>query len=126
MSPEAPSRARWAGVPPETRRAERRAILLDAAYDLLGSEGFEATTVRAVCQRARLNPRYFYESFKDLDELLVAVYNRVVAQLTAALVVASDSTAVDPKAQLRASLDATVRFIDDDRRRGRVMYVEGL
>src|SRR5690606_10883397 len=44
------SRTRWAGVPPEDRRAERRSLLLDAGFDLLGSEGWAGTTVRAVCQ----------------------------------------------------------------------------
>ena len=28
--------------------------------------------MRAVCQAAQLNPRYFYESFEDLDGLVVA------------------------------------------------------
>ena len=37
--------------------------------------------MRAVCQGARLNPRYFYESFDDLDALVVAVYDRVVDEL---------------------------------------------
>ena len=58
---------RWAGLAPDDRRAERRTLLLDAAFELLGTEGWGGTTVRAVCQEARLNPRYFYESFEDLD-----------------------------------------------------------
>ena len=80
-SADAPlSRSRWAGVPAQERAAERRAQLIDAGFDLLGTEGDAGTTVRAVCQRARLNPRYFYESFSDRDELLVAVYDHVVAE----------------------------------------------
>jgi AcrR family transcriptional regulator len=69
---------RWVGLSPDARKAERRTLLLDATFDLLGTEGAEATTVRAVCLKARLNPRYFYESFDDLDTLVVAVYDRVV------------------------------------------------
>ncbi len=111
------SPTRWAGVPAADRRAERRTLLLDAAFELLGTEGSSATTVRAVCQRARLNPRYFYESFADLDELVVAVYDRVVDELGVAL-----STAAD----LRATIARTVEFVDEDRRRGRVLYVEAL
>lgn len=44
---------------------------------MLGTDGWQATTVRGICERARLNPRYFYESFSGLDELLVAVFDRI-------------------------------------------------
>ncbi len=120
------SRGRWAGVPAADRRAERRTLLLDAAFDLLGTEGWSGTTVRAVCQRARLNPRYFYASFADLDALLVAVYDRVVEELAAEVRAAVDAVGADPRAELRAAIDRTVRFVGDDRRRGRVLYVEAL
>jgi AcrR family transcriptional regulator len=100
---------------------------MDTAFELLGTEGWSGTSVRAVCQGARLNPRYFYESFDDLDSLVVAVYDRVVDELAAVVLEALASTPLDdPPAQLRATLEATVGFIDDDRRRARVLYVEAL
>lgn len=122
----APSnRTRWAGVPAEDRRAERRTLLLDAALELLGTEGWAGTTVRAVCQAARLNARYFYESFDDLDALLVALYDKLVFELSAA-VEAAVAKAPDPPAMVRATVESTVRFVDEDRRRGRVLYGEAL
>jgi AcrR family transcriptional regulator len=118
---------RWVGLAADDRRAERRTLLLDAAFELLGTEGWSGTSVRAVCHAARLNPRYFYESFEDLDALLVAVYDRLVEELSAGVVAAVEAAPVDdPKAQMRASLDAIVGFVDEDRRRGRVLYVEAL
>ncbi|HET6949220.1 MAG TPA: TetR/AcrR family transcriptional regulator [Acidimicrobiales bacterium] len=117
---------RWVGISPEERRAERRTLLLDAAYDLLGTAGSPGTTVRAVCHAARLNPRYFYESFDDLDALIVAVYDRLVAALgeevRAALAAAGD----DPGGQTRAAIGRIVEFVDEDRRRARVLFVEAL
>src|SRR5262245_45333483 len=70
LMPAAPSPtrrrpSRWAGVAPEDRRAQRRELLMATTFELLGTEGWSATTVRGVCQAARLNPRYFYESFRD-------------------------------------------------------------
>jgi len=44
------SPTRWAGVPLSDRRAERRALLVDAAYRLFGDEGESAVSVRAVCR----------------------------------------------------------------------------
>lgn len=127
VSNEATTRtpSRWNGLSTEERQRERRQLLVEAAYDLLATEGSAGTTVRAVCARARLNPRYFYESFSDLDELLVAVYDDVFRQLQrrAAQAVAE---AGDDDAAMRASVEATVRFVDEDRRRGRILYVEAL
>lgn len=120
------SRARWAGVPAEDRRAERRTLLLDAAFELLGTEGWTGTTVRAVCQRARLNPRYFYESFPTLDDLVVAVYDSVVDELTTGVLAAVTAAAPEPRAQLRAAIEHIVDFLDHDRRRAQVLYVEAL
>jgi len=104
----------------------RRELLLDTAFELLGTEGWSGTSVRAVCLGARLNPRYFYESFDDLNALVVAVYDRVVHELGAVVLDALGSAPGDPAAQLRATVQATVAFVDDDRRRARVLYVEAL
>jgi AcrR family transcriptional regulator len=117
---------RWTGVPAEDRRAERRELLLDATFELLGTSGWAGTTVRAVCQQARLNPRYFYESFRDLDALVVAVYDRLVLELRAEVRMAVDRAGDDPAHQMRAAVETTVLFVDEDRRRARVLYVEAL
>jgi AcrR family transcriptional regulator len=113
-------------VPAEDRRTERRSLLVDAAFTLLGTAGWSGTTVRAVCATARLNPRYFYESFDDLDALVVAVYDRVVDELREAVVAAQAVARADARSQARAAIDCIVRFVDDDRRRARVLYVEAL
>ncbi|MET0458611.1 MAG: TetR/AcrR family transcriptional regulator [Ilumatobacteraceae bacterium] len=123
---ESRSPGRWAGLSADARRVERRLLLLDAAFELLGTEGSSGTTVRAVCQAARLNARYFYESFPDLDALIVAVYDRVVADLRGAVTRAMDEAPTDLPAQIGAAVATTVGFVDDDRRRARVLYVEAL
>ncbi|HLT69526.1 MAG TPA: TetR/AcrR family transcriptional regulator [Acidimicrobiales bacterium] len=117
---------RWAGVPHDRRRAERRTLLLDAAFDLLGTVGWAGTTVRAVCRAAELNPRYFYESFDDLESLAVAVYDRLVRELTDGVRRAVAAAPDDPRAQARAAIDHIVTFVDEDRRRARILYVEAL
>lgn len=122
----APARSSWAGIPADERRALRRERLLDAAFELMGTEGWAATTVRGVCQGAQLNPRYFYESFADLDALLVAVYDRVAQGLADAVLGAMAQADPDPAVQVRVAIGTTVRYVDDDRRRGRVLYVEAL
>ena len=83
----------WAGSRLADRQAERRRALLDAGLDLLGAEGGPAVGVRAVCRRARLTERYFYESFADRDALVAAVYDEVTERAHAALTGAVASVA---------------------------------
>ena len=38
--------------------------LIEAALDVVGARGLAGLTMTAVCARARLTERYFYESFR--------------------------------------------------------------
>ncbi len=91
----------------------------------MGTGGLEAMTVRAVLERSQLNPRYFYESFADLDQLAVAVYDRVVGELGEVVTGALAGAGHLPADQARAVVACIVAFVAGDRRRGRVLYVTG-
>jgi AcrR family transcriptional regulator len=125
MAPGAPT-GLYRGVPAEQRRAARRAQLLDIGLEILGTDGWQATTVRGICQRAKLNPRYFYESFSGLDELLIAVFDRVQAEAIAAVEDAVERHGDDPEATARAAIGAFVELMTDDPRKGRVAFVEAM
>jgi AcrR family transcriptional regulator len=116
----------YGGVSAEDRRAERRRRLMDAAYELMGDEGWSATTVRGVCARARLTPRFFYESFPDLDTLAVAVFDEIVAAATARFLPALEAAPPDPQARMRAGLEALIGELTEDPRRTRIAFVEAL
>jgi AcrR family transcriptional regulator len=68
----------YAGLLAEQRKQVRRDSLIAAGLELLGTQGAAATSVRAVCRQAGLSSRYFYESFANLDELLVAVFDHLM------------------------------------------------
>jgi AcrR family transcriptional regulator len=118
------SPTRWAGVPLNDRRTERRALLVDAGFRLFGDEGESAVSVRSVCRESGMNTRYFYESFADVDDLLGAVYDRVSAELVevvgAAIARAEDSV----RGRTRAGIAAVLGFSSADARRGRVLFTE--
>ncbi|GAC82440.1 TetR family transcriptional regulator [Gordonia paraffinivorans] len=120
------SPTRWAGVPLADRRAERRASLISAAFDIFGGTGPEAElSVRSVCRHCGFNTRYFYESFTDTDELLGAVYDATAAEL--AEVVADAMAAAGPsvRARTRAGIRAVLGHASQDPRRGRILFTEG-
>lgn len=68
----------YGGKTSEERQAERYQALLDAAFDIVGGEGYAAATVRAICKRASLSERYFYESFESRESILNALYDSIV------------------------------------------------
>ncbi len=121
-----PPANRWKGISQDERQAERRRLLLDAGFELLGSAGVAGTTVRGVCETAKLNPRYFYESFADLDELLVAVFDQVSVESLDVMLHAVAECEPDPLAVTRAGVGSFVRFVTDDPRRAQVLFIEGL
>ena len=118
------SPTKWAGVPLSDRRAERRGLLVDAAFTLFGHDGEGAVTVRSVCRVCGLNSRYFYESFANTDELLGAVYDHVAAQLGEAVGQATAAAAADLRAQTRAGIRGVLWFTAADPRRGRVLLAD--
>ncbi|MDT4918528.1 MAG: hypothetical protein QOI15_1793 [Pseudonocardiales bacterium] len=121
-----PARRAYGGVPAAQRRAQRRAALLAAGLDLLGTEGQRRLTVGALCARAGLNERYFYESFATCEDVLVAVYDEVIAELMAAIVAAVAGAPDDTRAKARAAIAAAVELLTDDARKSRVVFVEAL
>ncbi|BBX76143.1 TetR/AcrR family transcriptional regulator [Mycobacterium shinjukuense] len=107
-------RARWVGLPIEHRNAMRRDNLIAAGVELLGGEGGPALTVRAVCRRAGLTERYFYESFADREQFVRAVYDDVCTRAMAAL-----TSATTP----REAVERFVELMVDDPVRGRVLLL---
>jgi AcrR family transcriptional regulator len=115
----------WRGTTTEERAGARRVQLIQAGFELLGEGGSEGTTVRGVCARAQLNPRYFYESFEDLDALMTAVFDQVVrdnTRRTLAAITAAEDTA---EAKTRAAMDTGIRHFAEDPRRIRIVFGEG-
>jgi AcrR family transcriptional regulator len=111
----------YGGVPAEQRRARRRAALLDAALDVLATDGAAGVTVRGVCGQARLNDRYFYESFADRDGLLLALTDDLFNRAAAMIVEVLEAQPADARARARAVISAAVAFLDEDPRRGRLL-----
>ncbi|MEJ7633509.1 TetR/AcrR family transcriptional regulator [Aeromicrobium sp.] len=116
----------YAGSTLEVRREQRRAALVEATLDLVGEGGSSAVSVRSVCRAAGLTDRYFYESFASRDELLVAVFDEVSAEMYATASRVIDEVGGTPRDKARASLMALVLLTSDDPRKGRMLLREPL
>lgn len=77
--------------------------------------------MRAVLRVAGLNPRYFYESFADLDDLLGALYDRHLAALARRVEGDLADVGTDPAIVIRAGIESVLRHLTEDPRRARVL-----
>lgn len=105
---------------------DRRKKLLEAAFVLLGEQGAAAVTMRAVTRDAQLSPRYFYESFPDRADLLVAVFDVALQQLQERVTMAMSGASTDPVLQTRAAFSAVASVFENDPRIARILLREAL
>jgi AcrR family transcriptional regulator len=59
----------------------QRRRLLVAMGELLAEDGIEGATVGAICKRASVSRRTFYESFEDREECFLAVFDQAIEQI---------------------------------------------
>jgi AcrR family transcriptional regulator len=121
------SRARnFRGVAPEARQLERRERLMAAGIQTFGTRGYFRVTVREICAEARLTERYFYESFDNLEELFTAVYAQLASGLKQVTLEAIQHAVREPSAIAEAMLRSFFSYIQDDPRRGRIMFIDAV
>ncbi len=113
----------YRGVSAADRQAQRRQTLIGTALDCLHADGLSGVSVRSVCARARLTPRYFYESFADLDELLVATVDSVVDEVAERALAALAAAPDDLAGQVRAAIDAGYGVVATDPRKASAILV---
>jgi AcrR family transcriptional regulator len=113
----------YRGITPAQRRAQRRERLLDAGLELFGTVGYAHTSVRSVSAAASLNSRYFYESFGSREDLLYAVYQRILGDIytRASEAMAREDTL---EGQARAGLQAAWTSVTEDPRKARIVALE--
>lgn len=113
----------YRGVSADERRAQRRQLLLDTALDCLHDDGLAAISVRSVCARSRLTPRYFYESFDSLDVLLLAAVDSVVDEVAERALAALAAAPAELAIQVRAAIDAGYGVVATDARKASALLV---
>lgn len=115
----------YRGVSEVERRSERQQRLIDTAIEAFGTRGIRHVSVRDICTEAGFTPRYFYESFADLDSLLAATVDLLLERLADDLRQAFHAGPVkDPRRALRRLVRAYLEFLRKDARATRILMVE--
>ncbi|QIS04421.1 TetR family transcriptional regulator [Nocardia brasiliensis] len=114
----------YRGTSTAERREDRRRRLIDAALDIVGTQGVSALTVRGVCEQAKVGPRFFYEAFPDLDvlaaELLLEVQEAALGRARDAIT----DTPGSPADKIRAGVAALIIEVTDDPRRAQIIFAQ--
>lgn len=109
----------------DERQATRRAALLEAALEIVGTRGASALTTRSVAQETGLVARYIYESFESRDDLLRALFDEVLhREVTLLLSAFTEPVPEDVFQGLAAAFTAVVDHWHQDPRIVRVLFVE--
>lgn len=117
-------RRSYRGQSSESRRAERRQLLLKAALDVVSSQGYSNATVRSLCGAAGLTERYFYESFENREAMLGELYQQQTALLREAMLSAIDTPELSTEDTMRVGISAFFTTLEEHPALARVILFE--
>lgn len=67
----------YAGLSPDQRDADRRRRILDALREIIGTDGYTATTVGRVCSTAGVSTRHFYQLYDTKESAFIDLYREI-------------------------------------------------
>jgi AcrR family transcriptional regulator len=101
----------------------RRDKILTGMLEVVGSEGYDATSVRMVLARTGLYRQAFYDTFPDKESCYLAAFDAGVSRLET-LAAAAAASEDSWRGRLRAGLGALLDFLDAEPDIGRALVVE--
>jgi TetR/AcrR family fatty acid metabolism transcriptional regulator len=93
------------------RNPQRELRILEAALDLFGRKGFEATTVSAICEAAGVSEATLYEYFESKEQVLFSIAERYTRREFERLGDLRDYIR-DPREKLRVVIQAYLEFYE--------------
>jgi AcrR family transcriptional regulator len=101
----------------------KREKILAGMLEVVGSKGYDATSVRMVLDHTGLYRQAFYDNFADKDGCYLAAFDAGVARVEA-LAIAAAASQESWRGRLRAGLGAVLDFFDAEPDVGRALLVE--
>jgi len=101
----------------------KRQRILEGMLEVVGSNGYDAASVRMVLDSAGLYRQAFYDEFADKEACYLEALSFGAARLEAIAVEAAAGEE-EWRAQLRAGLNAVLGTLEEDPASGRALFVE--
>ncbi len=107
----------YAGLSTEQRKLQRKQQFLKAALELFGTIGYRKATVRGICKQAKLTDRYFYESYSNLDALLMDIYEHCMTNLKSQILhtIKTEYSQNGAEKAIIAGIDCYFKELEDNR-----------
>jgi AcrR family transcriptional regulator/DNA-binding MarR family transcriptional regulator len=103
----------------------QRSRLLEAAFAVVGEQGYQGMTVRRVAERAGVSPKTFYTLFCDREDCFLAAFDHAIDVLTARVRPVYEGER-EWTARVRAGLGALLIGLDGEPALRRLLFVEAL
>lgn len=116
----------YAGQDATARQRERRRKLVAAGIQLIGSQGFAASSIDAICAEAGLTKRYFYENFETREALLQSAFRQATGDFLASLIQATTPHRSNARDLVEAGVRATFAYVRANPHQGRLIMIESL
>jgi len=91
---------------------KRHAQICDVAIRLFSKKGFHQTSVREIAEACGLGIGTLYSYIKTKEDILCLVYRRILETFEARMLEATKGIE-DPRLQLKAALEATLKLYDE-------------
>jgi AcrR family transcriptional regulator len=101
------------GLPREFVAENQRERLLNGVVDAVAEHGYNATTIGAIAEAAKVSRRTFYEYFKDKEGCFLAAYEMIDTHVRGSMLTAAEPPAAWPE-RVRASLAALLDVLSRD------------
>ena len=103
------------------RSNSRNDVLIESAATLFAAQGFKATSMRDIAKAVDMLPGSIYYHFSSKDDLLLAIYEAGVQQITEVFESAIEPL-TDPWERLEAGMAALVRAVTEESAYTRVIF----
>ena len=107
--------------PGRNRTNNRNEALLQRSAELFASQGFKATSMRDIAKAVGMLPGSIYYHYPSKDDLLLAIYEAGVAQITDTLQLAI-APLDDPWERLQAGVAALIHAVSQESAYTRVIF----
>lgn len=114
------------GVDAGDRAQNRRQKLLLAGLEAFGTLGYAKATIKSICAKAKLTERYFYESFKNKEDLLCEVYTLLIEELKTEFEELIKQPNDNPRKLMKIAFNQYFKHLRDDPFRAKVQLFEVL
>ena len=114
------------GVAAGNRSENRKQQLLRSGLEVFGTDGYAKATIKSICRHASLTERYFYESFKNKEDLLCEVYTLLIEELRAEFESLIKQSFDEPEKLMNIAFKQYFKRLRDDPFRAKVQLFEVL